>query len=704
MSLRLPTLASEGGFMLKDPGNPEYDGHGLFPVGGLAWLVDSQDVNKLVPIGAVGEIVFESHELAVGYLNDSEKTAETFIDPPIWAQKRAAAMGCRYLRMGDLGRYERDGSLPIYGRTDSQIKIHGQRVELGEIESRLRGILPSRSEVIVDLVKPIDEPDRPLLTAFCRLGLEGLSHEQVGTSAHTQTIISNARTQLEMALPRHMVPRVFMNVKELPRAYKTDRRKLRNDASRLGYKALLALNQPPDQGPLGTPTSEKEQILARLWAKILRQEVESIGKQSNFLAMGGDSLAAIRLICAARNENFQLTTQTVLCYPILEDMAKLVTAATTDGERAVVPGIMEHDLTLLDKSITQRATDFQEWAAHVGALNGGWIDHFVYDFRGQLDLQRLKESCQSLVDTHSILRAVFELHDGKVYLRIPAKQILPFEIQQVHQDAIERQSQEVYAKDRISLIGSPIVRFTIIKASPQRHRLIMRLSHAQYDGFCAHKFGQHLRFLYFSKPIPRTLPFPSYVKRIQDPRFIHDAEVYWNNYLKGSRVPTLVRRSRCGPPFDKPLNGDFKKFIPEPDLRAYGISIATILKVAWALTIASLSQSFDVVFGDFIAGRQGNIPGIETVVGPCVNFMPVRVQLEPKMTNLQLLKRVQADLILAIPHEPLGFKHTIQKCTDWGQDERFSTIINFVNVENAGFETETWAQDGENNLEVDSFY
>ncbi|GMG01975.1 unnamed protein product [Aspergillus oryzae] len=57
----------------------------LFPIGGLSWLVDPQDVNKLVPIGAVGEIVFESHEPATGYLNDAEETAQTFIRPPVWA-------------------------------------------------------------------------------------------------------------------------------------------------------------------------------------------------------------------------------------------------------------------------------------------------------------------------------------------------------------------------------------------------------------------------------------------------------------------------------------------------------------------------------------------------------------------------------------------------------------------------------------------
>ena len=118
-------LASEGGFMIKETRNAHHQRKGLFPIGGLSWLVDPRDVDKLVPIGAVGEIVFESHELAAGYLNDPERTAKAFIDPPVWARKRAVAPGCRYFRMGDLGRYETDGSMSIYGRADTQVKVCG---------------------------------------------------------------------------------------------------------------------------------------------------------------------------------------------------------------------------------------------------------------------------------------------------------------------------------------------------------------------------------------------------------------------------------------------------------------------------------------------------------------------------------------------------------------------------------------------------
>ena len=96
---------------------------GLRPTSGAQWLIDPNNPDQLVPIGAMGEIVLESHETMTGYLNDSAKTDRAFIECPAWADKCHIAAGCKYLRLGDLGRYERDGSITIFGRADTQVKV-----------------------------------------------------------------------------------------------------------------------------------------------------------------------------------------------------------------------------------------------------------------------------------------------------------------------------------------------------------------------------------------------------------------------------------------------------------------------------------------------------------------------------------------------------------------------------------------------------
>lgn len=578
-----------------------------------------------------------------------------------------------------------------------------------DIESNLRILLPPGSEAVVELVKPYDAPDRPLLAAFCRFNLEKSSDE--GSDREAQEIISTTRKQLEKALPLHMVPKAFVTLKKMPMnsSNKTDRKSLRENAGKLGYKQLISSSlraAAANNGHRAPPKNDTEQILAELWAVILRQDVDSVDRRDHFLALGGDSLTAIRLVSAARLKGLELTTQSILMFPILQDMAELASSSKVNlAVDAVASNGIDHTSSPSDDLITMRATDFQEWAVSVGALNGGWIDHLAYDISGRLDVERLEKSCKELVDAHPILRAVFRLTNNTVYMDVPAQSNPRLDVHEVTIDDLENRTKQIYSTDRISPLGSPIVRFYLIKASPIRNRLIIRISHAQYDAFCAETIGRHLRLLYFGQQLPPTLPFHKYARKIQDEQIVQRSKVYWRKYLKDSEIPKLVERSRPGPPFDNTLDGELTRSVTEPNLRRHGINTVVVAKAAWALTVSALCQSFDIVFGDFISGRQVDIPNIDTVIGPCVNFTPVRVRLSPTMTNLELMKQIQGDLISAIPHESLGFKQIIQECTNWGRTERFSSIINFVNIETASSTTEIWTNgDDKDTLQVDTMY
>lgn len=558
----------------------------------------------------------------------------------------------------------------------------------------------------MELVKPFDVPDRPLLTAFFVLGRSIETSGDFDQDLDDRATVLDALRQIEQLLPRHMIPRAFMIMEKLPQDYKTDRRQLRNDASKLGYQNLIASAIRDPQQPIEKPAGERERILADLWAKVVDQDVSRIGRRDHFFAVGGDSLAAIRLVSEARSKNLGLTTQKILKCPILKDMAKIATIHALDWDKRTISiNGRNYDPSVSDGLKRLKATDFQEWAALVGARNGGWIDHFIYDFSGNLEVEQLEMSCKELVKAHPILKTVFKLEDDGVYMEIPPGQVLPFEIHHATADNLESKTSEICSKDRVSPLGAPISRFDLVLISPVQHRLVIRISHAQYDGFCADTFSHHLRLLYLLWPLPQALPFYEYAERIQMPSVIRDAELYWRDHLKGSRMPKLVQRNMPRPPFDNTLDGQFKMVVAEPSLRHLGISTVTIVKTCWALVIASLSSSVDVVFGDFVSGRQIDIPDVETIVGPCVNFMPIRVRISSNMTNLELMKEVQANLISAIPHETLGFKRIIRNCTDWGRDERFSSIVNFVNIEPTDSKTEVW-KDGseEDRLVVNSIY
>jgi acyl-CoA synthetase (AMP-forming)/AMP-acid ligase II len=117
----------------------------------------------------VGELRLEGPLLAHGYLNDPDKTIAAFIKNPTWATERIAPPGTRFYRSGDLVCYNEDGSVKYVGRKDSQAKIHGQRIEMGEIEHNIRLELGQDVAAVVVIGKPRGQ-DRDTLVAVLGFG------------------------------------------------------------------------------------------------------------------------------------------------------------------------------------------------------------------------------------------------------------------------------------------------------------------------------------------------------------------------------------------------------------------------------------------------------------------------------------------------------------------------------------------------------
>lgn len=189
---------------------------------GLCWIVDPLDHDKLRPIGAVGELLVEGPTLARGYLGDSEKTVAAFVDTPAWLEGLAAGQRRRLYKTGDLVRYRADGTMVYVGRKDLQLKVRGQRVELGEIEHHLsahpavalalvtcpQSGIYSKSLVGVIQLRPTYLPPPPTSTKI-----------SVVSQSHLEAVDfdpSDLSTYLTKNLPSYMVPNFWIVVEEIP--------------------------------------------------------------------------------------------------------------------------------------------------------------------------------------------------------------------------------------------------------------------------------------------------------------------------------------------------------------------------------------------------------------------------------------------------------------------------------------------------------
>jgi amino acid adenylation domain-containing protein len=222
---------------------------------------------QLVPIGVAGELYVGGAGVARGYLNREQLTTERFIADPFGGK-----VGSRLYRTGDLGRYLRDGNIEFLGRADQQVKIRGFRIELGEIEAALIEH-PDLRQVTVISIQDTSEDKR--LVAYL-----------VSYVIEQKPSVSDLRQFLKAKLPDYMIPVAYVYLDTLPL---TPTGKIDRQAFPFPDQSLLLLNQS-----FAPPQNNTERKLARIWSDVL--DIEKIGIDDDFFAIGGDSLKAVRIV------------------------------------------------------------------------------------------------------------------------------------------------------------------------------------------------------------------------------------------------------------------------------------------------------------------------------------------------------------------------------------------------------------------------
>ncbi|MEY4511663.1 MAG: hypothetical protein RLZZ450_3785, partial [Pseudomonadota bacterium] len=248
---------------------------------------------SVLPVGVEGELYVAGEGLARGYLARPADTALRFVPDPF-------VRGGRLYRTGDLAIARTDGNVEFVGRRDSQVKLRGYRVELGEVESQLRA-LPGVREATALVLR---QAGRNRLLGYVA-GAPGLD-------------LRALRSALSTVLPAHMVPARLVRLDALPRTPngKVDARALR---------VLEVADDASDEAPEG----ETERALAALFGELLG--VASVGRDSSFFELGGDSIVALSLVSRARERGYRFGPRDVVQHQSVRALAKI---AGTAGEGA----------------------------------------------------------------------------------------------------------------------------------------------------------------------------------------------------------------------------------------------------------------------------------------------------------------------------------------------------------------------------------
>jgi len=241
---------------------------------------------ELVPQGVAGELYIGGAQVARGYLNLPELTAERFVE-----DRFSKLPGARLYRTGDLVRWLPDGNLEYIGRTDEQVKLRGYRIELAEIENVLleSGLLKQAAVVL--------------------RGANGNRHLAAFVIPTGTFSGDELRSFAQRKLPEYMVPAFITELQSLPLT----------SNGKIDKRALINLVREPESD-YAAPQTRSEKDLVKIWQDITG--ADRIGLDDNFFELGGDSIMTIRIVSRARNLGYSIQPRDIFLHQTIRSLAR----------------------------------------------------------------------------------------------------------------------------------------------------------------------------------------------------------------------------------------------------------------------------------------------------------------------------------------------------------------------------------------------
>ncbi len=583
-----------------------------------------------VPVGAVGELFIGGGQLARGYVGRAGLTADRFVPDPFGGEA-----GGRLYRTGDLVRW-REGFLDFCGRTDGQVKVRGFRVEVGEVESRLREHPLVRDAVVVVW------QDR--LVAYVA-GQQGVATDQV-------------REWLGERLPEYMVPAVLILLDELPRTVggKVDRDRLPDPD---GHRPTLS-------GEYVGPRNPTEEAIADVWKEVL--QVDRIGIHDNFFDLGGHSLL-VTLAVARLGKALER--------PV--DMRDFFEHPTIAEFVAALPPAPSRPVPRIGKVV--RSGDFPLSFAQEGLWFLNRLDPDAPDYMaalawrvdGGLDRERLDRALRQLVDRHESLRTTFPLVDAQPVQRVTTGMEAAaawYDLRAVSDPldaAIRHAGEELHRP--FDLATGPLFRAMVWQLDATDHLLVLAMHHIVSDGWSMGVLVRELGDLYAGESLP-DLPvqyadYADWQRRELGGDGVAGELGYWRERLSGLPVLELpVDRAR---PVQPSWVGGTKEFSLDPELvaalerlgREHNATLYMTLLAAFQVLVGQWSGQCDFGVGTPVAGR--GRPEVEGVIGLFVNTLVMRADLAGDPTFVELLARVRDHMLDALDHQDVPFERVVEE-------------------------------------------
>lgn len=651
--------------------------------GVVTWLVDPQNHQKLLSIGHIGEIVIEGPLITPGYLNTNEQAEDPFIVDPLWLLKGSSTRrgrSGRLFKSGDLARYNTDGRLELIGRKGEQVVIQNHGVQAAEAEYQLRSLMPQTARVVVEAMPSRNGDESTALVAVVQP-----NHTSMKPRADEVELLELPRDfedKLRRHLPGFMVPTLFLTRETLPltATAKVDRRRLREIIRILPGEKMIKRSSRFSVFETESTNEGAQQQMQDVWAQVLKIDSSTIGPNDNFFNLGGDSMAALKVVGEARKLGLDSAVADIFRHPNLNDIVNHGLQESVEASSEATPfSLLDSTLNFdalneeygLKSSAIEDAypcTPLQEGLLSLSALRPGtYIMQGVLELSPTTDIVKFRKAWEDTVRSTPVLRTRIIRHEDTRLVQVVVKEELQW--------AEATDLDEYLAADaaRAMDLGQALTRYAFIKDHKgMAKKFVWTVHHSVYDGWAQQLVLDAVSRAYRGVATEASPAFSAFCKYIKEQDSDMTAK-YWRKTLQDCdsvQFPTLP--STVQPLADTTLEHQMS---PVTSHLSSGITISTLIHAAWALVTGSMTNSKDVVFGATLSGRNAPIANVDTMIAPTIATVPVRVKWSRDSNVSHYLKDVQRNAAEMIPFEQAGLHH-IQKMSQDGQKAcGFQTLL-----------------------------
>lgn len=618
------------------------------------WVYIINEFNQIQPVGVAGELCISGIQLARGYSN-AALTEEKFV-------QLDCLQGETVYKTGDVARYLSSGEIEYLGRNDDQIKVRGNRVELGQVEYHLNQMAGVNKAIAFGAR---DTNGNNFITAYYT------APQVIEHSAFIKI--------LEEYLPSYMIPAYFMKIDAIPLTIngKVDRKKLPDP--------LKIEEEETTNAEVGN-WGETEISVRKIWSDVLSLKEEKIGLSDNFYELGGQSISAISLAAKLHKSlNVALTIRQITNNPTIRQQVALIQSLSEDIFKTIKPvekkefyplSPGQKRMMLLDKILANNV---------IYNMPGAMM------IEGNLDINQLESAFSQLMWRHEMLRASFHYMDDEP-------------IQKIHEDLTfriqfeELQSITVNFEDLINefitpfdLSQVPLFRVKVVKFGKDRYILVYDIHHIISDGTSSTNFVNDVIALYNGNKLnPLDIQYKDYVHwklNKLDKNEIQKQKSFWLSEFEETPVALKLPVDMPRTGFSQNRGSEIRTTINSSITKQLkslasdeNVTMFNVLFAAYNVLLSKFCNQSDIVVG--IPSEKRNHLDLDKQIGLYLNMLALRSQCDSGKSFIELLQEVKKTSTEAFDNSDYQFEELVNDLKIQrieGRSPLFDVYFNYLN-------------------------